>query len=853
MRSQNANRKANPLWPVIIILTTAVLLFGLVWVQYSASNTYREQLVAAINDLKNTGGNTLIEEKTRQEALKLRLENEQRSIFLQTLLSTISTSMGIIVAVSGMWIAFAQYMNAKERERLDRASKDLEDIWKGIANSGDPNTQAAAIAALQHFLPSDKAEYHERVAAALALVSRMKDKAKIVEETLKPIIEKAMRQITNSMRNVSWQGSAIEAPDFSGLDLNSFDFRDSNLPEANFRNSNLTNTRFDASRLIRACFECATMHESILDYADLADANFRLAKLKGASLRHIQLMNMDLAGADLQGARLSTADTDWRLIRDWRTAKFSRGIKEQLIANYGPPVHGPRVLMLTWEFLPKVSGGLWTAVYHFLRNLRSRGANISVAVPLASKEVSFFEFGNEIRLFPLGGGTIVSDTFTTYDDKASTKTPSVTLPYNYNMTVIEHTEWFASAALESVEQQNLEFDIIHAHDWLTFPAAQALAKRLNCPWVAHFHSTEEDRRPGDTNNDIKRIEMDACQYASAIVTPSLLTKTRLNEQYAVSLEKVQIVPNCLSLEKSVVRIPPRTREKKRVVFLGRLTKQKGPDYFVNIARHTTINMNRKDITFVCYGTGDMKDTLESSSFVPSQEETTYPDPQTVIPAQKGSLQRFSSPIDIWAIAPADYDMARNRVDVHEKKEGKQKEQLIDFVFAKGFVAHGCELGNEGNYTHTIELVGELPEGVGKWYCINATGLKQTSREFSDGWSFVSFEGEVAWNNRKRILQDASLVIVPSRFEPFGMVVLEAMQMGIPVLYDKSAGVSEVVSSGVQIGSTSAEDVSNKIIELVDNEGKWLTYAEAALEEVTEYPMRGYEQKLMDLWTRLLNS
>ena len=690
---QRPVRKARHLWSALIFLFAVLFLGGLVWVQYVTIRAYRDQLAIAINELKGRVGSGLEEEKTRQETLKLRLENEQRSVFFQALLGTLSTSVGIIVAMSGVWIAFAQYMNSKERERMDMASKDLENLWQGIAMASNPQAQAASVAALQHFLSDDKAEYHDRVAAALALASRMKGRDKIVEETLRPIVEKAMRQITDSMRRVSWQGARIQGPDFSELDLSGFDFRDCEFVEANFRNSTLTGARFDAANLTRSCFEGANLCGANFEHADLADADFQRAQLQAADLRHIKLMNVNLTDANLQDTKLTLFKTDWRLARDWRSASFSAGVKEQLLARYGPHVQGPRVLMLLWEFIPKVSGGLWTASYHLLRNLRSRGANVSVAVPLARSDVSFFEFGNEIPLLPLGGDNPAAAGFTTYQDKpdqtaAAAASYDAYSSYGSDLTPLQVSNWFAAVAVQTVEDKKLNYDVIHAHDWQTFPAAKAVAELLKCPWVAHFHSTERDRRQEYPNSSIEQIEREACQFANAIVTPSEVTRARVMQLYSVPPDKMQAIPNCLSDDGSAIHVPPSTREAKRVVFTGRLSKQKGPDYFLEVARFVRTRLDRRDISFVMYGKGEMMSTLQSSSIISTQPELITPAPWPVPPTPKDSFQRLSLPIQINDIAPADYDEKHNLITPRNKKFGEQKDKLVEFVLSTGFVAQG---------------------------------------------------------------------------------------------------------------------------------------------------------------------
>jgi glycosyltransferase involved in cell wall biosynthesis len=857
------------LWPTIVCIIGALVLVSITWLQYRASAIYSETLKSAITQLTKESGVSLGEEKTRQETLKLRLENEQRAAFLQTVLGTLSTTIGIVVALAGIWTGFGQYMNSRERERLDRASNDLEKLWEGIGSTGNSNAQAAAIAALQHFISPENAEYHGRVAAVLALVCRIQNRPKIVDETLKPIVEFAMREITDSMRQVSWQAAILRSANFSELDLTGFDFRDAHLHEANFRRSTLTKARFDAAKLIRASFEEASTGEACFEYADLADANFRMTLMKGANLRHIQVMNMNLREAQVQGAQFSLYDTDWRLMKDWRTATFSPGLREQLIAKYGPQVEGPRVLMLLWEFLPNVTGGQWTAVYHLLRNLRSQGSNISVAVPHASKDVSFFEFGNEISLLPVGGtNPTKSQTYTTYDDSGSQpterydrRTSSETAVYSLYGTAVEMADWFAAAVVETIEREELQFDVVHAHDWLTFRAADQITKKFDWPWVAHFHSTERDRRGERVSGDIEEIERRACDVADAIITPSYVTQTALANCYAVQREKIHVVPNCLSKEDLPFRPPYRNRLARKIVFMGRLTEQKGPDLFVTAA-NLTLQRN-ENIRFVAFGTGDMRSRLEQSASLPEREIISLPDPERVPATEKGSLQRLSSPVEILSVAPADRDPETGEIRPYKARTGEQAEELVEFLLSRGFVAHALNTGvffddfdnmhEAGVYSHAALIEGDIPDGVRAWYCIVANGLQRPTRGLFPKRVIVEFLGETPWKNRKRSLQDASLIIVPSRAEPFGMIVLEAMELGIPVLFERSAGVGEVVHSGIQIEGANADDLSSKIIELLEDEEKWREAAEAGLREASEYPARGYEKMISSLWGELMNA
>lgn len=844
MRIWNHHKPAGPpgftVWLILAALGFVTLFGALVWIHYSAANRYQQELQAAINDLKDAKGTTLEDERVRQEAVKLRLENEQRTTFLQTLFATLGAGVGLLVTVSGIWVGFAQYLSAKERDRLDRASKDLESLWRGIAAQGDSNLQAAAIAALQHFLSPDKKEYHDRVAAALALAARMENRSDVVNRTLLPVVESAMRQITDSMRTVSWQKVRLQKADFSNLNLRGFDFRDGDLEEANLRGSILNGARFDAARLVRANLERAVLTDASLEYADLADASLHSANLQNANMRHIQLMNLNLRDCNLTGATLSHHDTDWRLSTDWRTAQFSTGVKERLIEVHGPACTGPRVLMLMWEFLPKVSGGAWTAIYHLLRNLRKDGADIVVAIPWSSSEVSLVEFGNEIPILPLGNNRpATAGKFTTYESERQPVASRA--PVEYYSSPVELSRWFTNVALEALEQRDLKFDVVHAHDWQTFPAAIAISQRLNCPWVAHFHSLEKDRAGNFASPAVTQIETDGCSRANAIVVPSNFTKTQLVNTYRVASNKVEVVPNCLSPGEVASYPPLQNYSAKRVVFIGRLAEQKGPDLFVAAARPVLAELPR--CSFLVYGEGYMRTQLKALAH--EEGSVTLPPAQAVVATSAESPERLSSPIEILKIAPVEFDLASKHIQgVYPEKTGKARELLIDLVLSRGFTAHAVD---HSEYSHVIELGGPVDE-VHSRFAIKASGLRGIKRR--DGRDLVSFPGWVSWARRHQAFQDASLVVVPSRAEPFGMVVLEAMEHGVPVLFDRSAGVGEVVESGIRIDSNDTSELVRLIVELLRNEDLWRTHATAELDEIRPYARRGYEQQIKNLWLRL---
>jgi glycosyltransferase involved in cell wall biosynthesis len=163
---------------------------------------------------------------------------------------------------------------------------------------------------------------------------------------------------------------------------------------------------------------------------------------------------------------------------------------------------------------------------------------------------------------------------------------------------------FTRGALEVCEA--LDFDIIHAHDWMTFAAGVALRERTGKPLVVHVHSLEYDRSGRNGSNPrIRDLERLGISRADAVVAVSHYTKGIVCEEYGVAPEKVHVVHNGI-YEKAVVRhYEAKHPEWPRylVLFLGRVTFQKGPDYFVQAAAKVVPHV--PDVLFVVAGTGDM--------------------------------------------------------------------------------------------------------------------------------------------------------------------------------------------------------------------------------------------------------
>lgn len=149
--------------------------------------------------------------------------------------------------------------------------------------------------------------------------------------------------------------------------------------------------------------------------------------------------------------------------------------------------------------------------------------------------------------------------------------------------------------------KHVEFDVIHAHDWLTFPAGLAVARISGRPLVVQVHSTEFDRSGEHVNQPVYNIERRGMRGAVRIIAVSELTKRICISRYGISPEKIDVVYNGVDFEPTNIR-PIETKD-KIVLFFGRITMQKGPEYFLQAAKRVLDLVD--DVKFVVAGSGDL--------------------------------------------------------------------------------------------------------------------------------------------------------------------------------------------------------------------------------------------------------
>lgn len=157
----------------------------------------------------------------------------------------------------------------------------------------------------------------------------------------------------------------------------------------------------------------------------------------------------------------------------------------------------------------------------------------------------------------------------------------------------------ASIALET------DFDIIHVHDWMTYPAGILVKQLTGKPLVAHAHALEHDRSGNNVNEAIARLERAGMEAADLVVAVSAYTRQEIMDYYGIAGDRIEVIHN--AVERGDIGraypVPPLCRKEKRVLFMGRVTFQKGPDYFVEAARLVLDRL--PETRFIMAGSGDM--------------------------------------------------------------------------------------------------------------------------------------------------------------------------------------------------------------------------------------------------------
>jgi glycosyltransferase involved in cell wall biosynthesis len=295
--------------------------------------------------------------------------------------------------------------------------------------------------------------------------------------------------------------------------------------------------------------------------------------------------------------------------------------------------------MFGWEFPPHISGGLGTASFGLTKGMatlddldvifvvpkawgdedqsvvRLIGAN---QIPVSFRQVYYKGFRRPVEKIEVSSKIVpytdpedfwkvVRSEVSGYNLYVQTNSNgTVDFTGKYGNNLMDEINKYALVA--SVIADENEFDIIHAHDWLAYPAGIAAMQVSGKPLVIHVHATDFDRSGGNVNPDVYRIEKAGMDAASKIITVSNLTRDIVINNYNINPDKVETVYNAVEpVDVSEHLFIKKGFDDKVVTFLGRITLQKGPEYFIEAAYKVLQVMD--NVRFVMAGSGDMMERM----------------------------------------------------------------------------------------------------------------------------------------------------------------------------------------------------------------------------------------------------
>ncbi|MBI5391749.1 glycosyltransferase family 4 protein [Candidatus Woesearchaeota archaeon] len=394
-----------------------------------------------------------------------------------------------------------------------------------------------------------------------------------------------------------------------------------------------------------------------------------------------------------------------------------------------------KVLMLGWEFPPYFAGGLGIACHGLTTHLVKKGIDVTFFLPVAPDKavdgVQLKGVSPHLKMRPLYTLLFAYATSSSYTLQSS---HYKNLGYiHFGSSLFEEVLRYAEAAKRLALQES--FDVIHAHDWLTYLAGVSIKQATGKPLVVHVHATAYDQAGGrqSKKGDQYAIEKYGLEEADAIIAVSAYTKKILVQEYRIAPSKITVVYNALPAD----RASPISLDKpyqKIVLFYGRLTLQKGPEQFL-LAAQKVLKINPY-VLFVVAGTGDLQPYI---------------------------LQK------------------------------------------------AVELGIIGH---------------------------------------VLFEGFVARQDVPRLFALADVLVCPSLSEPFGLVPLEALHYGTPLILSKQSGVSEIIHHCLKIDALDVHDIANKILGVLTYKQLHKVLHVNGQKEIQKLTWEKPAAQCLDVYTRL---
>ena len=423
--------------------------------------------------------------------------------------------------------------------------------------------------------------------------------------------------------------------------------------------------------------------------------------------------------------------------------------------------------MFGWEFPPHISGGLGTACYGLTKGLAQlKDVEVTFVVPKAwgdedhsninllgadqisvvHQQIKFDNARSKVEYYELQSelipylGTSEFDELESEISSAEKQlvelTPEGTFVFggDYGQNLFQEVANYAIIAGKLAREIN--FDVIHVHDWMCFQAGMAAKRISGKPLVVHVHSTEFDRSGSSVNPTICTIEKDGLDAADKIITVSNFTRSVVVEKYNINPEKVITVYNAVEPARSGDTKASREYTNNKVVsFLGRITMQKGPEYFVGAA--SLVLQKMQNVRFVMAGKGDLLNEM------------------------------------------------------------KQKVSALDIS------------------------------------------------------SYFHFPGFVDESEIAELFQISDVFVMPSVSEPFGIVTLEAMQAGVPVVISKQSGVSEVVQNAIKVDYWDIQAMADAIYTLLINQEYGIRLGEKGKKEADKLIWKNVASEVNKIYLKLL--
>ncbi len=396
-----------------------------------------------------------------------------------------------------------------------------------------------------------------------------------------------------------------------------------------------------------------------------------------------------------------------------------------------------KVLMFGWEFPPYKSGGLGTACYGLTKALAKQHCEVTFVMPVTPegatakfvKLIGAANIAKNVKIKTINSPLKAYMTSTSYEEQYHVW-GNKNKKQVYGKDLYQEVQRYAQIAKHLAKTE--PHDVIHAHDWMTYQAGINAKKISKKPLVVHLHATEFDRTADHPDGRISHIEWQGLKEADKIITNSNFCKQNIIKHYKIPAEKIEVVHWGID-DTPVTNYVPNKKD-KTILFLGRVTVQKGPDYFVEVAKK--VLQYEPKTKFVIVGDGDM-----------------------------------------------------------------------------------------------------LPKIINK-----TAELEITDK--------VIFTGALSGDDVHKAFQTADLYVMPSVSEPFGLVALESLKNGTPVLISKQSGVSEVLNNALKADFWDINEMTNKIVSVLKHDALREELKEKGTKEVQKCNLDEPARKIMEVYKKL---